>query len=167
MTGDKNVLEGDIAEQCFDSLWTDLAGYKPSKPDPDRDGIDRETYARVGGEGDERVRLLFQIKGRLIHQQAPPSVTIRVTASNIHNWHGTNDPVYFAVVVGKSKIAVECLAMMVDGDKEGWRIRYWGDSVRQIMVAARRSGDAATQQYAVALINRLGSRGFLEFQDLL
>lgn len=65
------------------------------------------------------------------------------------------------------RIAIECLAMMVDGDKEGWRIRYWGNSVRSILAAARQSEDAATQQYAVALINRLGSRGFLEFQDLL
>ncbi|MCA1614548.1 MAG: hypothetical protein LC795_09815 [Acidobacteria bacterium] len=62
---------------------------------------------------------------------------------------------------------VECLGMMVDGDKEGWRIRYWGILVRNILAAARQSDDATAQQSAAALINRLGARGFIEFQDLL
>lgn len=65
------------------------------------------------------------------------------------------------------KTAVECLALMVDGDKEGTRVSYWGLPVRNILAAARRSDDTATQEFAIALINRLGSRGFLEFQDLL
>lgn len=62
---------------------------------------------------------------------------------------------------------VECLGMMADGDKEGWRIQYWGNLVWIILSAALRSDDVAAQEYAVALINRLGSRGFLEYQDLL
>lgn len=62
---------------------------------------------------------------------------------------------------------VECLGMMADGDKEGWRIHYWGNLVRVILNAALWSGDVAAREYATALVNRLGSRGFLEYHDLL
>jgi hypothetical protein len=72
-----------------------------------------------------------------------------------------------ALALTYPRTTVECLGMMVDGDKEGWRIRYWGPLVRAILNAARRSHDVEAQQSATTLINRLGSRGFLEFQDLL
>lgn len=65
------------------------------------------------------------------------------------------------------RATVECLGLMVDGDREGWRIRYWGNLARNILAAARQSEYVAAQQSAVALINRLGARGFIEFQDLL
>lgn len=65
------------------------------------------------------------------------------------------------------RTTVECLGMMVDGDKEGWHISYWGNLLRTTLAAALRSDDITAQQSAAALINRLGSRGFLEFQDLL
>jgi hypothetical protein len=57
--------------------------------------------------------------------------------------------------------------MMVDGDKEGWCIRYWGNLAPNILAAAQQSEAVAAQQSAGALINHLGARGFIEFQDLL
>lgn len=65
-------------------------------------------------------------------------------------------------------LAVECLGYMVEGDQEGWGTRYWSGHAREVLVAALNSSDETARESAVALINRLGARGFgEEFRDLL
>jgi len=62
---------------------------------------------------------------------------------------------------------VECLGLMVEGDKKGWRIRVWGEHVRAILAATLQSANEKARKAAVVLVNRLGARGYLEFQELL
>lgn len=63
--------------------------------------------------------------------------------------------------------AVECLGLMIDGDRQGWHIGMWKEGIRSILSAAIQSTDRAAREASRALINRLGARGFLEFRDLL
>ncbi len=62
---------------------------------------------------------------------------------------------------------VACLAKMVDGDREGWRILGWREHARTILSAALSSDQEEAQSSARDIINGLGERGFHEFRDLL
>ncbi len=64
-------------------------------------------------------------------------------------------------------LAVECLGIMVEGDKEGWGIRYWSNQARTILATAISNPSPETRRSAEALIHHLGVRGFWEFRDLL
>ena len=61
--------------------------------------------------------------------------------------------------------SVECLRMIAEGDREGWNLYGSLDHVRRILEVALRHPSAADE--AKRVIHYLGSRGFLEFQDLL
>lgn len=63
--------------------------------------------------------------------------------------------------------AVECLRLLVDGDREGWHIGLWKEHARTILSIAIGSANEAARDEAISLINRLSARGFLEFGDLL
>ena len=63
--------------------------------------------------------------------------------------------------------AVQCLALMVQGDKEGWEIGSWRDDSRKILAIAITSGNSAARQAAIALVNRLAARGMPDYRDLL
>lgn len=63
--------------------------------------------------------------------------------------------------------AVECLGLIVEGDREGWRIHGWCEHAQTILATALQSTDKTARQAAVALIHRLGARGYLGFGDLL
>lgn len=61
--------------------------------------------------------------------------------------------------------SVECLRMIAEADREGWNLYASRDHVRRILeVAIGHPGAADT---AEQVIHYLGSRGFLEFRDLL
>jgi hypothetical protein len=64
-------------------------------------------------------------------------------------------------------LAVGCLSIMVEGDKEGWGIRYWSTQARTILAIALSHPNVEIQQSAEALIHQLGARGYFEFRDLL
>ena len=68
------------------------------------------------------------------------------------------------VVQSMPKEAVECLELMVRGDKEGWRIYGWQEHIKPILSKALQTVAAST---AEDLIHYLGSRGYLDFGDLL
>jgi hypothetical protein len=71
-------------------------------------------------------------------------------------------------VAGKLPLdAVECLGMIVEGDKEGWRIHGWIDEARNLLITALKSSDDRAKQAATDLIHRMGARGHLQFRDLL
>lgn len=63
--------------------------------------------------------------------------------------------------------AIQCLTLMVDGDKNGWGISSWNEHARRILVAARDSTEDRAKEAAKTLINRLAARGIMEFIDLL
>ena len=63
--------------------------------------------------------------------------------------------------------AVRCLALLVEGDKQGWRTLYRDQTVRNILKAGLNSADEEARKEARELINRLAARGFTRFQDLL
>ena len=62
---------------------------------------------------------------------------------------------------------VECLSMMVEGDRDGLDILGWQEHARTILSTAVESDDLQARTLAVELIHRLGARGHPEFADLL
>jgi len=63
--------------------------------------------------------------------------------------------------------SVECLGMMVAGDKEGWGVLGWREPARKILGEAMNSADEVARTAAADLIHRLGARGYFEFGELL
>ncbi|MDQ3913737.1 MAG: hypothetical protein M3285_00940 [Actinomycetota bacterium] len=63
--------------------------------------------------------------------------------------------------------AVVCMRLMAAGDDEGWGIIGWRDEARSAITTAMASGNADARAAAEALVNYLGTRGHLEFRDLL
>jgi hypothetical protein len=66
-----------------------------------------------------------------------------------------------------SKETLMCLEVLVKGDQEGWRIYMWRKHARRILEVALQSPDVETMTATRNLINYLGSRGYLEFGELL
>jgi len=63
--------------------------------------------------------------------------------------------------------AIQCLSLMVQGDKEGWEIGSWRDDSRKILAIAIASGNPAATQAVFDLVNRLAARGMPDYKDLL
>lgn len=61
---------------------------------------------------------------------------------------------------------VQILDRMIRGDQEGWRIHGWLDSAKAILNDALMTPGEPSEE-AVALINYLGRRGYMEFGQLL
>ncbi|HDD52504.1 MAG TPA: hypothetical protein ENF32_00330 [Thermosulfidibacter takaii] len=61
--------------------------------------------------------------------------------------------------------AMQCLKLMVEGDYEGWNIYTWREHLRKILGVALQN--PSVREEAESVINYLGSRGYLEFRDLL
>ena len=63
--------------------------------------------------------------------------------------------------------AVEFLRLLLEGDNGTWRIYGWRNEARTILTTALQGSNDQTRQIAIALINRLGEQGYLEFRELL
>ncbi len=61
--------------------------------------------------------------------------------------------------------SVECLRLVAASDAEGWELYARRDHIRQVLLWALRSPEA--RQEAERVIHYLGSRGFLEYGELL
>jgi hypothetical protein len=61
--------------------------------------------------------------------------------------------------------SAECLRMIAEGDREGWNLYASRDHVRRILEVALQNPTAGEE--AKRIIHYLGSRGFLEFRNLL
>ena len=61
--------------------------------------------------------------------------------------------------------AVECLRFIAEGDKEGWLISAVSNDAKKILKVAL--DNAVSEREAKKTINYLGSRGFLDFRELL
>ncbi len=66
-------------------------------------------------------------------------------------------------------IAIECLGLMIEGDKKRHHLYSWHEHMRAILEAAIDSQDHAAQQSAKALIDKLlaRDRAYTSFRDLL
>ena len=64
-------------------------------------------------------------------------------------------------------LTVECLALLLESDEEGWHIQIWNEHARTILSAALQSTDENARQIALNQIDRLGARNNLAFRDLL
>ncbi|MDY7107911.1 MAG: hypothetical protein SYC29_04665 [Planctomycetota bacterium] len=63
-------------------------------------------------------------------------------------------------------LAVSILGRLVEGDDEGWRVIGWRKNAREVLETGMNAGGAAAAQ-AEDIINQLGRRGMLEFEELL
>lgn len=65
-------------------------------------------------------------------------------------------------------ITVECLELIIKGDKEEWRINFWKDEAKEILKTVLTSDDSGAQENAKSLVHYLGSLGYIEeFRELL
>lgn len=62
--------------------------------------------------------------------------------------------------------AVECLALIIEGDKNGWGVRAWMDHARNILAQAIHSISQTARTRAIELVHHLGERGYSQFRDL-
>jgi len=60
-----------------------------------------------------------------------------------------------------------CVDHLIENDAQGWHFWSWRDEARPLFETALRSPDPRVVALATELINKLGSRGFLDFRDLL
>jgi len=63
--------------------------------------------------------------------------------------------------------AVECLRLLIDGDKEGWLLLGQQENVHQILSSAVTSADGHVRDVATEFINWLAARGNRDFLGLL
>lgn len=64
-------------------------------------------------------------------------------------------------------LAVECLRLIIEGDKKGWGIYGWSDEAKIILITALQGSNDEAKQTSEALIHRLGERGYWDFRELL
>jgi hypothetical protein len=63
--------------------------------------------------------------------------------------------------------AVQCLRLVIEGERENWGIHVWRDEAHIILTTALHSGNPEAKSAAVELINILAARRHIEFRDLL
>jgi hypothetical protein len=61
----------------------------------------------------------------------------------------------------------ECLSLLTAGLEDVFEIYGWDAQARTVLTEAISSGDATARATAVTMINRLASRGFTNFRDLV
>lgn len=61
-------------------------------------------------------------------------------------------------------LAIDCMTIMIEGADTYWTISYWSPNIKKVISAAIKTDSRSS---AIVLINKLGSRGHLEFQELL
>jgi hypothetical protein len=66
-----------------------------------------------------------------------------------------------------SSEVVKYLGMLIKGDRHGWDFDIWRGHARIILASALQSGSEEASTTAENLIHYLGSRGYLDFRDLL
>jgi hypothetical protein len=72
-----------------------------------------------------------------------------------------------AIAVESPSEAVESLALLIDGDKNGWGVSSWREHAATILRVALESRGEEAKKGATALINRLCARGFHDYRRLL
>ncbi len=62
--------------------------------------------------------------------------------------------------------SVKCLRLMVDGDREGWKVLGWREHAKTILQTAIKSDNPQAKQDAITLVHRLGALGHSEYRNL-
>ena len=62
---------------------------------------------------------------------------------------------------------IECLRLLVEGDKEGWKISGWRDELRSIVGTVISGNDLRAAEAAVDLVHYLGARSYRDLRDLI
>ena len=65
------------------------------------------------------------------------------------------------------KEVVECITLMLEGEKEGWGLLYWGKNLRNILVKVLSSKDPNAITMVENLVNALGKKGLMDYRDLI
>lgn len=63
--------------------------------------------------------------------------------------------------------AFHCVRALAEADPDGHEIRGWGNEVEVVLVAARDFGDPNLKAEVTLFVNRLGSKGVLQFRHLV
>lgn len=87
---------------------------------------------------------------QLVHQTEPEHMVLEHLARTVES-----HPVESA----------QCLRIIAEGDREGWKLYASRDHIRRILEVALRNPTAGNE--AERIIHNLGSRGYLEFRNLL
>jgi hypothetical protein len=61
-------------------------------------------------------------------------------------------------------LAIDCITIMIEGADTQWTISYWSPRIKKVISEAIKTDSRSS---AIFLVNKLGSRGHLEFQELL
>jgi hypothetical protein len=94
---------------------------------------------------------LQKVLSRAVYPRADQEVAARLTEML---------PQYLSQVLA-------CVELLILADETGWGVFSWKVPASTILAAAMASDDAGTKRSAEALINRLCSKGHLEFRELL
>ena len=65
------------------------------------------------------------------------------------------------------KESILCSNIMVEGDKEGWKVYHWHNQLKKLLLTVLKSPDPEVQGLAKSLTNKLLAKGHLEFRKLL
>lgn len=72
-----------------------------------------------------------------------------------------------AALVSSMPVEVmECVRLLIEGDKHGWEVSIWRDSLEQILRGGLQGGGSA-QRAATEVVNLLGARGYRDIGRLL
>lgn len=72
-----------------------------------------------------------------------------------------------ALVTAFPELVVDCLALWVQSDKQGWEIGASEQDIKSILAVALKSSESAVRSRSVALVNALGELGYIDFGKLL
>jgi hypothetical protein len=64
-------------------------------------------------------------------------------------------------------LVIRCSRLMVENDKKGWGVVHWRDELRSTIHNVLNGDDQQAKKEAEEFVHRLGSRGHLEFSDLI
>jgi hypothetical protein len=64
-------------------------------------------------------------------------------------------------------VALDCLGLMAEADRDDRHVRGWGHDAEQVLVAARDAGDNELRSAVIKFVNQLGARGVLTFRHVL
>lgn len=149
--GSKEKLPVDVLKR-FTALWDvywKKAGAQDASSDP-RSAVFGYWFSSGAFPDDWSIARLLEV-ARLVPQLEPDDLVVERLARICEV-----DPVGSAQVV----------ELLVRGDTEGWRVSSWKEDAHRILLIAVKAGGKA-RQIAETTIDRLGRRGFLEFESIL
>ena len=72
-----------------------------------------------------------------------------------------------ALASANPRASIECLRLLVNGDKEGWHVYLWREDTQSVLRHVLDAEDSDARRIAIDTINDLGRRGYVEFGQQL